>query len=81
MPRTSRLRRRLHVVEPKPDWHGPGVCLPVQLPIQEPTPVGDSEVPQPPDGADDADQAADDLDAISTGMSLLLRVALRLMRS
>ena len=44
--------------------------------VQEPssTPAGDGEVPQP-DGADP------DLDAISTGMSVLLRAALRLMRS
>ena len=38
-------------------------------------PAADSEVPQP----DSADQA--DLDAALSGMSVLLRVALRLMRS
>jgi hypothetical protein len=67
MTRTSRARR-LHVVESIPDRHE----------TQEPsssTPAGDNEAPQP-DGADQAD-----LDAISTGMSLLLHVALRLMKS
>jgi hypothetical protein len=68
MTRTSRARR-LNVVEPTPDRHEPQ-----EPPAQEP-PVGDSEVPQP-DGAVDPD-----LHAISTGMSLLLHLALRLMRS
>jgi hypothetical protein len=61
---TSRVRRRLTVVEPNPDRHE----------LQEP-PAVSSEVPQP----DSADQV--DLDAVSTGMSTLLRMALRLMKS
>ena len=66
MIRTSRLRR-LHVVEPSPLQHEP------KEPPREP-PAGDSEASQP-------DSADPDIDAISTGMSLLLRLALRLMKS
>ena len=57
--------RRLYVVEPSPAPHE----------SQEPPAIANSEVPQP----DSADQA--DLDAVSTGMSTLLRCALRLMKS
>jgi hypothetical protein len=66
---TSRARRRLiqlNVVESIPEKHE----------SQEPSPPAESsEVPQP----DSADQA--DLDAALTGMSLLLHLALRLMKS
>ena len=69
MTRTSRARRRLHVVEsiPTPDRHE----------AQEPSsaPAESSEVPKP----DSDDQA--DLDAAATGMVMLLRMALRLMQS
>ena len=68
MARTSRVRRRLNVVDSTPDRHAPQ-----EPPAQEP-PATDSEAPQPSD-------ADPDLDAISTGMSVLLRAALRLMRS
>jgi hypothetical protein len=66
---TSRVRRRLHVVESIPDQHNASP--------QEPssTPAGSDEAPQ----LDSADQAG--LDAALTGMSLLLHAALRLMRS
>jgi hypothetical protein len=64
---TSRVRR-LHVVEPSPDQHEP------QESPREPS-AGDNEAPLP-DGTDAAD-----LDAALTGMSVLLRVALRLMKS
>jgi hypothetical protein len=66
MSRTSRLRRQLNVVESIPNQHEPQE-LPVQeLPAQEPTPVNDGDP---------------DIDAISTGMTVMLRIALRLMRS
>jgi len=71
MPRTSRLRR-LHVVEPSPGQHEP----------QEPSssaPARVDEAPQP-DSAGQADLVAD-LDARLSGMSVLLHMALRLMRS
>ena len=54
---TSRVRRRLTVVEPTPDWHEP----------QKPPAVADSEIPQP-------DSADPDIDAVSTGMSVMLRM-------
>jgi hypothetical protein len=69
MTRTSRARRRLHVVEPSPLQHEP------QEPSPREPPAEDSEVSLP----DSADAA--DLDAALTGMSLLLRVTLRLMKS
>jgi hypothetical protein len=64
---TSRVRRRLHVVESIPD----------RRETQEPsTPAGSGDAPQPDSSADQAD-----LDAALTGMSLLLHAALRLMKS
>ena len=68
---TSRARRRLQVVEPipDPDRHEP------QEPSSSLPAVESREVPQP----DSADQA--DLDARLAGMSVLLRVALGLMKS
>ena len=69
MTRTSRLRRRLHVVEPSPIFPPS-----IQQPAEEPPAVTDSEIPQP-DGADP------DIDGALSGMSMLLRVALRLMKS
>jgi hypothetical protein len=63
---TTRVRRRLNVVEPYPAAHE----------AQEPsTPATDSGTPQP----DSADQEG--LDAASTGMALLLRLTLHFMRS
>ena len=62
---TSRVRRRLNVVESIPERHE----------TQEPSTPAARSGPQP----DSADQA--DLDTALTGMSLLLHVALRLMRS
>ena len=71
MTRTSRARH-LNIVEPSPHRHGTDTQEP---PAQEP-PAEISEVPQPDSAADQAD-----LDAALTGMSVLLRVALRLMKS
>jgi hypothetical protein len=70
--RTSRARRRrLHVVEePNPGRRENGPREP-----QEASPAIDGETAQ----ADGAEQA--DLDAISTGMAAMLRMALRLMKS
>jgi hypothetical protein len=65
---TSRARRV--VVEPIPSQHDTGP----EEPPTSPAPVKDSEVPQPED-------AIPDLDAAATGMSMLLRCALRLMKS
>ena len=78
MTRTSRARRQLHVVEPSPAPHEP------QEP-SSPTPASDSEVPQPDSGKfrvnSEYGDADPDLDAALTGMSLLLHLALRLMKS
>jgi hypothetical protein len=71
MTRTSRLRRQLHVAEPGPGRHKPQESFSRG---QSPG-TSSSEVPSP----DSADAA--DLDAALTGMSLLLRVTLRLMWS
>jgi hypothetical protein len=70
MTRTSRARH-LNVVElnPQPE--------PAREPPAQEPPVGDSEASQP----DGDDQVDPDIDAVSTGMVTLLRVALRLMRS
>jgi hypothetical protein len=70
MKRTSRVRRRLNVVELNPASHELR-----KPPAEEPTPATDSEVSQP-----DSDEQAG-LDAASTGMALLLRLTLRFMRS
>ena len=95
MTRTSRLRR-LHVVEPSSETYEPyepssyepssyepssyerssyepSSYEPSSYEPQEPSPATDSEV------LDNADRA--DLDAALTGMSMLLRLALRLMKS
>jgi hypothetical protein len=80
MPRnvgTSRVRR-LHVVETIPNRHAD---------THETTPARDSEIPQPDsDGkfrvnAEYGDADPMDIDATLSGMSVLLRCALRLMRS
>jgi hypothetical protein len=57
--------RRLHVVEPSPDPHEPPNPPAQELPAQEPS-VNDGDP---------------DIDARSTGMVMLLRTALRLMKS
>ena len=71
---TSRVRRRLNVVAP-PNRHE---STPHESPEPSP-PAESSEAPQP-DNAD-PDSAYPDIDAVSTGMALLLHLALRLMKS
>ena len=70
MTRTSRLRRLHVVVEPSPGQHEPQERFP-----RGPSPgTSKNEVPSP-----NSDQA--DLDARLAGMAMLLRLALRLMKS
>jgi hypothetical protein len=72
-----------HVVEPnphQPEFQEPPTKEPSPTPAQEPTPAADSEVPQP-DSAGGAQADDPGLDARSSGMALLLRLALRLMKS
>jgi hypothetical protein len=73
---TSRARRRrLHVVEPIPNRRHASPPDQRQRPsTEEPAEAG--EAPQPNGAPGQAD-----LDAISTGMVVMLRAALRLMRS
>ena len=73
MNRTSHARR-LYVVEPSPEWHHPGKQS-----------AGGAE-PQPDDSTDEHEPAQSksdiaDLDARLAGMSVLLRLMLRAMKS
>jgi hypothetical protein len=70
MTRTSRARHRLHVVEFNPTQHT----------LQKPSPAEEVSAEEPSPPATGSDEQSG-LDAAATGMTMMLRVALKFMKS